>query len=145
MPHHAHARPMRAHTCTPPLLCCRRHRRHSHLHWQYATTLQARLIDQFTLDNALPCHVRARPMRAHTCTPPLWCRRRFARQHSSPKLPQLRQGHRGGGGGMVINPDGRAGWMPMDGGDLVVPVSSPPSPLSFPSTCLAPSLPYSEP
>jgi hypothetical protein len=123
MPHHARARPMRARTCTPPLLC-RRHRHHRHLHWQYATTLQARRIDQFTLVNSLPCHVRARPMRARTCTPPLWYRRRFARQHSSPKLPQLRQGHRGGGGGMVTNPDARAGRMPMDGGDLVVPVSS---------------------
>ena len=42
----------------------------------------------------LPRHVRARPMRALTCTPPLWCRRRLARQHSSPMLPQLRQGRR---------------------------------------------------
>jgi hypothetical protein len=66
MPHHARARPMRARTCTPPLLC-RRHRRHRHLHWQYATTLQleARRIDRFTLANSLPCHVRARPMRGH--------------------------------------------------------------------------------
>ncbi len=106
---------------------------HRHLHWQYATTLQARPIGQFTMSNSLPCHVRARPMRARTCKPPLWCCRRFVRQHSSPKLPQLRQGHRGGGGGMVTNPHARAGWMPMDGGDLVVPVSSPlPPPSLFP-------------
>ena len=70
MPHHARARPMRARTCTPPL--CSRHRHHRHLHWQCATTLQleARRIDQFTLAKSLPCHVRARPMCALTCTPP---------------------------------------------------------------------------
>jgi hypothetical protein len=64
MPHHARARPMRAWTCTPPL--CSRHRHHRDLHWQCATTLQleARRIVQFTLAKSLPCHVRARPMRA---------------------------------------------------------------------------------
>ena len=90
---------------------------------------------------AMPC-ARSSHARAHMHAP-LWCRRRFARQHSSLKLPQLRQDHRGGGGGMVTNPDARAGWMPMDGGDLVVPVSSPlPPPLLslYLSLSLAPLL-----
>ena len=74
----------------------------------------------------LPRHVRARPMRALTCTPPLWCRRRLARQHSSPMLPQLRQGRRRRDGDKSRS----SCWL--DGGDLVVPVSSSllsPSPL----------------
>ncbi len=49
-----------------------------------------------------------------------------------------------GGGGMVTNPDARAGWMPMDGGDLVVPVNSlfppPQAFLSYLSLSLAPLL-----
>jgi len=92
---------------------------------------------QFTFADSLrlPRHARARPMRAHTCTLPPWCRRRLARQHSSPKLPQLRQGRRRRDGGKSRS----TCWL--DGGDLVVPVSSPIPPPSFPSTCLAPSLP----
>jgi hypothetical protein len=36
-------------------------------------------------------------------------------------------------GASVKNPEARAGWMNLDGGDLVMPVSSPIPPLSFPS------------
>jgi hypothetical protein len=76
---------------------------------------------QFTFADSLrlPRHARACPMRAHTCTLPLWCRRRLARQRSNSKLPQLRQERRRRYGGKSRS----TCWL--DGGDLVVPVSSP--------------------
>ena len=76
---------------------------------------------QFTFADSLrlPRHARACPMRAHTCTLPLWCRRRLDRQRSKPKLPQIRQEWRRRYGGKSRS----TCWL--DGGDLVVPVSSP--------------------
>ena len=76
---------------------------------------------QFTYADSLrlPRHARACPMRAHTCTLPLWCRRRLDRQRSKPKLPQIRQEWRRRYGGKSRS----TCWL--DGGDLVVPVSSP--------------------
>ncbi len=91
---------------------------------------------------ATPCarssHARA-DMHAAAVVPPPLCPAAFEPQVAP--TPAGSQGRRRGGG-MVTNPDARAGWMPMDGGDLVVPVSFPLPPPPFP-LLVSPSLPRS--
>ena len=97
--------------CPPP------YRTKTHLHckhngqinWQFTFAVSLRLLR----------HARTCPMRAHTCTLPLWCRRHLARQRSKPNLPQLLQERRRRYGCKSRS----TCWL--DGGDLVVPVSSP--------------------
>ena len=96
--------------CPPPYRTTRLHCKHcGQINWQFT----------FADSLRLPRHARACPMRAHTCTLPLWCRRRLDRQRSKPKLPQIRQEWRRRYGGKSRS----TCWL--DGGDLVVPVSSP--------------------
>ena len=96
--------------CPPPYRTTRLHCKHcGQINWQFT----------FADSLRLPRHARACPMRAHTCTLPLWCRRRLDRQRSKPKLPQIRQELRRRYGGKPRS----TCWL--DGGDLVVPVSSP--------------------
>ena len=96
--------------CPPPYRTTRLHCKHcGQINWQFT----------FADSLRLPRHARACPMRAHTCTLPLWCRRRLDRQRSKPKLPQIRQELRRRYGGKSRS----TCWL--DGGDLVVPVSSP--------------------
>ena len=96
--------------CPPPYRTTRLHCKHcGQINWQFT----------FADFLRLPRHARACPMRAHTCTLPLWCRRRLDRQRSKPKLPQIRQEWRRRYGGKSRS----TCWL--DGGDLVVPVSSP--------------------
>jgi hypothetical protein len=70
------------------------------------------------------------------------------------RTPSCPNSGRVGGSRMVTHSEARAGWMPMDGGDLVVSVSSPPPPSLLPlylslslATCASfpPSFPFLPP
>jgi hypothetical protein len=78
---------------------------------------------------AMPCarssHARADMHAAAVVPPPLRPASFEPQVAPTPAGPQGRRRR-------VTNPDARAGWMPMDGGDLVVPVNSPPRPSPFP-------------